>query len=74
MKNKSYELDDIFTSVLKQLLPVCIDNTSNYQPITYFRSFLYATENSSSRTLIKKIGLELIHKNYHPVLKPVLNI
>ena len=56
MKNKSCELHTIYTSGLKQMLSMYRHNTSYCQPITYFRQFLYAMENSSSMILIKKDG------------------
>ena len=53
MKNKSCELDTVCTSVLNQLLPVCIETILQIVNLSLiFRQFLYAMENSNSTTLI----------------------
>ena len=68
IKNKSCELDIICTSVFKQLLPVCIDTISQIVSLLLTSgNFCMPWKTAIVRPLVKKTGLELIHKNYYPI-------
>ena len=68
VKNNSCKLDIIPTTLLKEILPTCLHTiTQIVNPLLIYGDFNGEWKTAIVRHLLKKIGLELIHKNYTPV-------
>ena len=68
MKNKSCKLNIISTELLKEMLPSCIEIITHIVNISLTKG-LFANDWKIAivHPLLKKLGLELIKKNYRPV-------
>ena len=68
MNTKTCELDPIPTDLLKRMLPTCISSLTKLVNISMDQGvFCDSWKQAIVRPLLKKIGLELINKNYRPV-------
>ena len=68
MKNKSCELDVILTDKLMKIQDACINTITNIVNILLTNGeFRDQWKTATVKPLIKKLGLELINKNYRPV-------
>ena len=68
MQSKHCELDAIPTTMLKQLLPDCISVITKIVNLSLDQGlFCQEWKISIVRPLLKKLGLDLIKKNYRPV-------
>lgn len=68
MKSKSCELDPIPTTLMKRLLPKCICIITNIVNISLETGQFYSGwKVAVVQPLLKKPGLDLVHKNYRPV-------
>ena len=67
MKTKSCELDIIPTKILKEILPACLPSITKLVNFSLEQGFASDWKLAIIRPLPKKIGLELIFKNYRPV-------
>ena len=68
LKSKSCELDSIPTSVLKEILPSCINTITKLVNLSLSEGiFAEDWKCAIVRPLLKKLGLDLILKNYRPV-------
>ena len=68
MKNKSCKLDVIPTDKLKEIQDACINTITKVVNISLPNGkFCNQWKTAIMKPLIKKLGLELINKNYRPV-------
>ena len=68
MKNKSHEIDTMPVALLKKILPGCIDTVTQLVNISFtMGEFCLKWKEAVVRPLLKKPGLELLHKNYRLV-------
>ena len=68
MKSKQCELDPIPTAMLKALLPVCLEQITQIVNISLtYGEFSEHWKTSIVRPLLKKIGLDVIFKNFRLV-------
>ena len=67
MKTKSCELDTLPTKILKEILPNCISALTKLINLSLESVFAENWKIAIVRPLIKKIGLDLIYKNFRPV-------
>ena len=68
MQSKACELDPILTGQFKMLMDKCLPIVTRIVNIS-LTDGVFAAEWKTSivRSLLKKLGLKIIHKNYHPV-------
>ena len=68
MTTKTCKLDPIPTNLLKQLLPKCLSTITQIVHMSLTQGvFNNKWKTAIVRPLLKKAGLDLIHKNYRPV-------
>ena len=68
MKNKSCKLDIILTTLLKEILPASLHTVTQIIHLSLTKGdFNEEWKIAIVRTLLKKFGQQLIHKNYRPV-------
>ena len=68
MKTKTSELDIIPTRVLKDILPSCLDAITKIVNLSLeYGVFASDWKMAVVRPLLKKVGLDLIYKNFRPV-------
>ena len=68
MQSKSCELDPIPTKLLKLLMAKCLPHITKIINVSLITGVFSAKwKTSVVRPLIKKLGLDLIHKSYRPV-------
>ena len=68
MQSKSCELDAMPTTLLKKIIDKCIPHITKIVNISLTEGiFSEKWKTSIVRQLLKKVGLELINKNYRPV-------
>ena len=68
MKSKCCELDALPASLLKRMIDVCLPSITKIVNLSLeIRQFTYQRKVAIVRLLLKKLGLDLIKKNYRPV-------
>ena len=68
MKSKCCELDALPTSLLKRMIDVCLPSIMKIVNLSLeMGQFTYQWKVAIVRPLLKKLGLDLIKKNYRPV-------
>ena len=68
MKSKCCELDALPTSLLKRMIDVCLPSITKIVNLSLETGqFTYQWKVAIVRPLLKKLGLDLIKKNYRPV-------
>ena len=68
MKSKCCELDALPTSLLKRMIDVCLPSITKIVNLSLETGqFTYQWKVAIVRLLLKKLGLDLIKKNYRPV-------
>ena len=68
MKSRCCELDALPTSLLKRMIDVCLPSITKIVNISLeMGQFTYQWKVAIVRPLLKKLGLDLINKNYRPV-------
>ena len=67
MKAKSCELDILPTRILKEILPSCIDSIVKIINLSLESGFAREWKTAIVRPLLKKLGADLIYKNFRPV-------
>ena len=68
MKSKCCELDALPTSLLKRMIDVCLPSITKIVNLSLeMGQFTYQWKVAIVRLLLKKLGLDLIKKNYRPV-------
>ena len=67
MKTKSCELDVMPTNILKQIIDNCLPAVTKLVNLSLEQGFAEDWKTAIVRPLLKKIGLDLIFKNFRPV-------
>ena len=68
MATKSYERNPILTSLLKQILPAVISNITKIMNVSLRDGIFTSSWNTAiARPLLKKLGLQLVLRNFRPV-------
>ena len=68
MQNKSCELDPIPTTLLKEVLHIVLPTITKIANLSLCQGeFCIAWKTATVHLLLKKLGLDLINKNYRPV-------
>ena len=68
MKSRCCELDALPTSILKRMIDVCLPSITKIVSLSLeMGQFTYQWKVAIVRPLLKKLGMDLINKNYRPV-------
>ena len=68
MKTKFCKLDALPTSLLKRMIDVCLPFITKIVNLSLeMGKFIYQWKVAIVRPLLKKVGLDLVEKNYRPV-------
>ena len=68
MKSKCCELDALPTSFLKRMIDACLTSITKMENLSLETGqFTYQWKVAKVRLLLKKLGMDLIKKNYRPV-------